>query len=142
MVRLVFSGLFDRWPRLRIITHHVGGIIPMMEGRLGSGMEVLGSRTPPDLSEWSKSSLREKPLYALRRFYADTASFGSRAAIECGLAFFGVDHLLFATDMPFDPEQGPRYIRQTLSALQEMSVPTPERQAILVGNARAIFDLP
>jgi aminocarboxymuconate-semialdehyde decarboxylase len=142
MVRLVFSGLFDRCPRLRILTHHVGGMIPMMEGRLGSGMEVLGSRTPPEFSEWSTSSLREQPLYALRRFYADTASFGSRAAIECGMAFFGIEHMLFATDMPFDPEQGPRYIRQTLSALQEMSIPTPQRQAILIGNARAILELP
>ncbi len=34
MARLVFAGLFDRWPNLTIITHHCGGMIPMMEGRI------------------------------------------------------------------------------------------------------------
>jgi len=43
-------------------------------------------------------------------FYADTATFGARAAMECGLDFFGSDHVLFASDMPFDPEKGSAYI--------------------------------
>ena len=139
MLRLAMGGLFQRWPRLRIITHHLGGLIPMMEGRLSSGMELLGSRTPVGLEEWARTSLQEPVVDALRRFYADTASFGSRSAIECGAAFFGIDHLLFATDMPFDPEQGPRYIQDTLQAISQMCIPNAEREAILIGNARALL---
>ncbi|MGE3155293.1 MAG: amidohydrolase family protein, partial [Xanthobacteraceae bacterium] len=45
MVRLVFSGLFDRYPGLKIITHHLGGMIPYYDGRIGPGLQVLGSRT-------------------------------------------------------------------------------------------------
>ena len=46
MARLVFSGVFDRHPGLKIVTHHLGGgMIPFFDGRIGAGMEVLGSRT-------------------------------------------------------------------------------------------------
>ena len=141
MGRLVFSGLFDRYPDLAIITHHVGGMIPMMGGRIESGLSLLGTRNPPHLAEASHTDLKEPPVQAFRRFYADTASFGSREAIECGLAFFGIDQLLFGTDMPFDPEQGPGYIRETLRVIGEMDLTPQERQAILSGNARRLLNL-
>src|SRR5262249_34036849 len=41
MVRMVFSGLFDRYPKLKIITHHLGGMIPYYDGRVGPGLKVL-----------------------------------------------------------------------------------------------------
>lgn len=135
MVRLVFAGLFDRWPGLVVITHHVGGMIPMMEGRMDSGMELLGTRTPKEHAEAVRHQLRMKPVEALRRFYADTASFGSAIAIEAGKQFFGLEQLMFATDMPFDPEGGPGYIRGTLKALDTMKLSEQQRRAILNGNA-------
>ena len=141
MGRLVFAGVFDRWPNLKIITHHVGGMIPMMEGRLGSGLDLLGTRTPPQHAQAVHTPLRERPLDAFRRFYADTASFGSRAAIECGAAFFGADRLVFASDMPFDPEQGPGYIRETLRAISEMNLSNNDRSSILSGTARTLLKL-
>jgi predicted TIM-barrel fold metal-dependent hydrolase len=135
MGRLVFSGLFDRCPDLAIITHHVGGMIPMMEGRIGSGLDLLGTRVLPGYEQAVKTSLKQRPLEAFRKFYADTASFGSRAAIECGKAFFGIDRLLFATDMPFDPEQGPGYIRETFRAIDGMALSADQREAILFRSA-------
>jgi CubicO group peptidase (beta-lactamase class C family) len=45
MARLVFSGLFDRHPGLKIITHHMGAMIPFCAGRVGGGLDQLGSRT-------------------------------------------------------------------------------------------------
>ncbi|MEO2048382.1 MAG: amidohydrolase family protein [Pirellulales bacterium] len=141
MVRLAMSGIFDRYPNLKIIAHHVGGFLPMLEGRLGPGMELLGTRNPPGTEDCVNTPLQESVLLACKRFYADTASFGSQAAIEAGQAFFGPDHLLFATDMPFDPGQGPDYIRSTLKAIESMNLSDKERQAILTENARCIFRL-
>ncbi|MCH7990704.1 MAG: amidohydrolase family protein, partial [Planctomycetes bacterium] len=77
MARLVFAGLFDRWPGLAVITHHCGGMIPMMEGRIESGLQLLGTRNPPHLADAVKTDLKERPIDAFRRFHADTASFGS-----------------------------------------------------------------
>lgn len=141
MARLVFAGLFDRWPELTVITHHCGGMIPMMEGRIESGLQLLGTRNPPHLSDAVKTDLKERPIDAFRRFHADTASFGSRAAIECGTSFFGLDRMLFATDSPFDPEQGPGYIRETLRAINEMNLTEDQRTAILSGNAERLLNL-
>ena len=45
MVRMVFNGLLDRYPNLKIVTHHLGGMIPYYDGRIGPGLQVLGSRT-------------------------------------------------------------------------------------------------
>lgn len=139
MARLVFAGLFDRWPDLAIVTHHVGGTIPMLAGRFDAGMELLGTRNPPEHAGAVETLLKEKPLAALKRFFADTASFGSQATIECGLGFFGPEKLLFGTDMPFDPEGGPGFIQDTLRALEAMPLSRADRTAILSGNIERLL---
>jgi aminocarboxymuconate-semialdehyde decarboxylase len=141
MYRLAFTGVFDRWPDLKIITHHAGGMIPMVEGRLDSGMSAYGTRTPPELNERKNTPLKGKPLDAFRKFYADTATFGSRAGIECAVSFFGIDRVLFASDSPFDPEQGAERIRITLQAIDGMNLADDERTMILSGNAKRLFHL-
>ena len=45
MARMVFAGLFDRFPALKIITHHMGAMAPYFEGRVGPGWDQLGART-------------------------------------------------------------------------------------------------
>jgi predicted TIM-barrel fold metal-dependent hydrolase len=45
MQRLVFSGLFDRLPGIRVVAHHLGAMIPYFEGRIGYGLDQLGART-------------------------------------------------------------------------------------------------
>ncbi len=141
LIRLALSGIFDRHPNLNIIAHHVGGYLPMLSGRLGPGMELLGTRNPPEAADYVQTPLQEPLLQACERFHADTASFGSQAAIECGKTFFGAEQLLFATDMPFDPQRGPGYIRSTLAAIQAMNLTDNERQLMLSGNARRLFHL-
>ncbi len=104
MSRLVFAGLFDRHPKLKIVTHHLGGgMIPYFDGRIGPGMDVLGSRTIDE--DYSKvlSSLKRPHLEYFREFYADTAMFGGKNGLPCGIEFFGADHVVFATDAPLGP---------------------------------------
>lgn len=99
--RLVFAGVFDRWPTLKIITHHAGGTLPMMRGRIEQGLQLLGTRYAPEHAHAAETSLQEEPLHAFQRFYADTATFGSQEAIMCAASFFGETQLLFASDFPF-----------------------------------------
>ena len=100
MSRLVFSGIFDRYPNLKIITHHMGGMIPYFEGRVGPGWDQLGSRTSDrDYTKLLKE-LKKRPLDYFKMFYADTATFGAYDPTVCGLRFFGVDNVLFASDAP------------------------------------------
>jgi len=61
--------------------------------------------------------------------------------MECGLDFFGADHVLFASDMPFDPEKGSAYIRWTIDILDKLPITPAQRSAIYEGNARKLMKL-
>lgn len=141
MARLVFAGIFDRFPDMAIVTHHAGGVVPMLEGRLAAGLDQLGTRTPPG-SEWATdTTLKMRPIDAFRKFYADTASFGSKATIACGMEFFGVDRMMFASDMPFGPESGEKNLRDTLAAADALQLQPEQKKAVLHGNAERVFQL-
>jgi aminocarboxymuconate-semialdehyde decarboxylase len=60
--------------------------------------------------------------------------FGSRPATECGLAFYGVDHVVFASDSPFDPEKGPGYIRETIKIVDALPLSQEDRDKIYYKN--------
>jgi predicted TIM-barrel fold metal-dependent hydrolase len=141
MAHMVFSGLFDRHPDLKIITHHLGGMIPYFEGRVGPGWDQLGTRTSDEDYTLLLKKLKKRPLDYFRLFYADTALFGARQATICGLKFFGVDRVLFASDSPFDPEKGSAYIRSTIEIIDSLEIKAGERQAIYEGNARRLLKL-
>jgi predicted TIM-barrel fold metal-dependent hydrolase len=140
MARIVFAGLFDKHPGLKIITHHMGGMVPYFEGRVGHGWDQLGTRTSDvDYTERLRT-LRRRPIDYFRLFYADTALFGAAAATACGLSFFGVDRVLFASDMPFEPQPGV-YIRETIDAIDRLSIPEHERARIYAGNTESLLRL-
>jgi aminocarboxymuconate-semialdehyde decarboxylase len=141
MARMVFSGMFDKYPGLTVITHHAGGMIPYFEGRVGPGWDQMGKRTSDrDLTSVLKA-LKRPHLDYFKEFYADTASFGSRKAIEHAIEFFGEDRVVFASDAPFDPEGGPMYIRETLRILDALDVTEEVRHKLYHGNAEKLLGL-
>lgn len=141
MARMVFSRMFDKFPGLKVITHHAGGMIPYFEGRVGPGWDQMGKRTSDrDLKPVLKA-LKRPHLEYFKEFYADTASFGSRKAIEHAIEFFGEDRVMFASDAPFDPEGGPMYIRETLRILDALDVSEEVRNKIYHGNAEKLLGL-
>jgi uncharacterized protein len=122
-----------------VLTHHGGSMIPFFSGRVGPGWDQLGARTPPDRRhEVEGPPLSRRPLDYFRMFYADTAVFGAEHALRCCIDFFGVDHVLFASDSPFDPEKGPAYIRETIANIEALGLSDAERAQIYEGNARSV----
>jgi aminocarboxymuconate-semialdehyde decarboxylase len=85
--------------------------------------------------------MKKRPLEFFKMFYGDTSVNGSGSAIRCGLDFFGVDHVLFGTDCPFDPEGGPLFIRETIKALDKMALKPGDRRKIYFGNAMNMLRL-
>ena len=134
MVRLAFCGLFDRYPNLNIITHHLGGMIPFYDGRIGPGLDVLGQRTIDE--DYSKilPALKRPHLDYMRDFYADTAMFGGGPhALRCGLEFFGADKVVFATDTPLGP------IKPAIDALNALGMSAVDRRKVFSGNAEKLL---
>jgi predicted TIM-barrel fold metal-dependent hydrolase len=140
MQRLVFSRLFDRLPDIKIVTHHLGAMIPYFEGRIGPGLDQFGSRTADEDYEGLRKSLPKRPFDYFKMFWADTAVFGSRAATECGLKFFGFDQVVFASDAPFDPEGGSMYIRETIKILDTLEISDTNRRKLYQENAERLFN--
>lgn len=139
MARLVFSKTIDRNPGLKLIVHHFGGIVPILEGRVGPGWDQIGARTSDEDYQALKRSLKKRPLdYFKQDFYADTAVFGADAATVCGLAFYPTDQVLFASDCPFDPEKGTGYIRETLRILDGLDLSQEARDKIYFKNLEAL----
>jgi aminocarboxymuconate-semialdehyde decarboxylase len=137
--RLVMSKIMDENPNLKIILHHFGGIIPMLEGRIGPGWDQLGARTSDEDYVSLRKSLKQRPLdYFKQDFWCDTATFGGKGAMLCGLDFYPEDKILFASDCPFDPEKGTGYIRVTLDILDGLNLPKPLREKIDYKNLEAL----
>jgi predicted TIM-barrel fold metal-dependent hydrolase len=141
MARIVFEGLFDRLPNLKVVTHHMGAMAPYFEGRLGPGMDQLGARTSDEDLTAVLKRLKRRPLDYFKMFYADTALFGAYDATVCGLKFFGPDMVLFASDSPFDPERGPMYIRETIGIIDRLPLTPAEREQVYSGNAIRLLKL-
>ena len=135
LARLVFSKIMQDYPDLRIISHHAGGMVSFFEGRVGPGWDQLGARTSAEDYSLLLNELDQRPVDYFRKFYADTATFGSRAALVCAIEFFGIDNILFASDAPFDPEKGPMYIRETIRAIDSLDINSSDREKIYSGNA-------
>ncbi len=135
MTRLVFSGIFDKFPDLKIITHHAGGMIPYYAGRIAGFIEHNEMRLG------FKHKLTKKPLEYYRMFYNDTAIYKNTPALMCCRAFFGTERMLFGSDMPYDSQIGLRQTRETIEAIEEMEISAEEKRLIFEGNAVKLLRL-
>ncbi|HEY6361425.1 MAG TPA: amidohydrolase family protein [Vicinamibacterales bacterium] len=138
MTRLVFSGIFDRHPGVTIVTHHLGGFAPYASERIREGydkyLKAARARDEPVM-------LKRHPHDYFHDFYADTITIGSVPALACGLQFFGVDRVMFATDMPFDLHGGLKYVEVALAAMEKLDASPEDKAKIFEHNARRLFRL-
>jgi predicted TIM-barrel fold metal-dependent hydrolase len=138
MTRLVFSGIFEKYPNLKIITHHSGAMVPFLEQRISVSYDNAEMRLGASYTK----GLTKSPLDYFRMFYADTAIGGSTPGLMCAYAFFGAKQILFGTDMPYDNQIGYRSITRTIESIERMDIPPEDREAIFVGNAKELLRLP
>jgi predicted TIM-barrel fold metal-dependent hydrolase len=124
--RLVYSGAMERHPNLKVLAHHGAGMVPHFSARLGMG---------PGYRE-VKDTLPLPPLDYFRRFYADTALFGSPHAVRCVLDVFGPDHVLFGTDMPLGPSNA---VEATIADIESCEASEERRVAVFAGNAARLL---
>jgi uncharacterized protein len=142
MARIVFSGVLERYPDLKMLIHHGGSMVPHFAGRVGPGWDQLGARTPEaQKADIEGYPLSKRPIEYFSMMYADTALFGAAHALKCTVDFYGVDHVLFASDSPYDPEKGPGYIRSTIKNIQEIGLSEAEQDAIFRRNVSELLGL-
>ena len=125
--KLVFSGVAERYPRIRWVLSHLGGTIPYLAERLDRGFEAFSD---------CRAHIARPPSEYLKRFYYDTVNFDPNA-LALAVKFAGADHVLAGSDYPHQIGSIDR-MKQSLEALEV----TPEqRSAILGGNAARLYAL-
>ncbi|MPZ37236.1 MAG: amidohydrolase family protein [Rhizobiales bacterium] len=140
MTRLIYSGIFDEMPTLKIISHHMGGMIPYFGGKIKLGFRQIFFGTPEQNPIAQECGLKKPPIEYFKMLYADTA-LGEEAPTRCGHAFFGTGSCLFATDAPFDAEQGRGLIANSLRAVEALEISRTEHEQIFSGNAKRLLRL-
>ena len=135
MLRLVYSGLFDRHPGIKIITHHCGGIIPYHEGRLDHAFANLGRRGTDEDYLSIKTALKRPFVDYFKMFYGDTAMHGAVNPVRCGLDFFGPRNVVYASDSPFSQ------IRKNIDAIYRLDISEETRRMIFCGNAERLMKM-
>jgi len=141
VTRLIYSGIYDELPDLKIVTHHMGGMVPYYAGKIGLGFSQIffGETNRNPAAE--QAGLKLKPVEYYKKLYADTALNGNIAATRCGHAFFDTAHCLFATDAPFDAEQGKFLIGGTMEAVGALEVSAADLARVRADNARQLLRL-
>lgn len=141
MARIVFSGMFDRLPDLKIIAHHWGAYIPHAEGRITWHWGPRRSQDATHKYGPLQDNLKRPVIDYFKMFHADTAMFGAGPASQAGLDFFGADKSLFASDCPFDLEGGAKLIGDTIAVVDSLQCTDADRELIYRGNARKLLGL-
>ena len=142
MARIVFSGVLERYPALKLLIHHAGAMVPHFAGRVGPGWDQLGMRTPEDRAEdVTGYPLTKRPVEYFKMMYADTALFGAAHALRCSIDFYGVDHILFGSDSPYGPPGHGGYLKPTVDNIEGIDLTDDERDAIYQGNVTKLLGL-
>jgi aminocarboxymuconate-semialdehyde decarboxylase len=143
MARLVYGGVFERFPNIKFVTHHMGGMIPYFASRIAAFAETSAEEYAKlGLGGEAGPKLTGSALDHFRHFYNDCISNGSPEAVTVAVNFFGADHVLFGTDFPFGPDNGERWPLDELRTIKTMPMSEDDRARILYRNAQNLMKLP
>ncbi|MCA1553250.1 MAG: amidohydrolase family protein [Chloroflexi bacterium] len=121
---IILSGLLERFPTLKILLAHGGGVLPAIIGRMDHGYAM---RAEP------RAKIPQTPSTYFKRLHFDTLTH-SAELLQHLIGVVGADHILLGSDYPFDMgTEQPREIVEGLDLTRE------KRDAILGGNASKLL---
>lgn len=124
-LRLVFNGLFDRFPGARLILGHLGETLPFLLWRFDSRAKLYGLK------------LRKRPSdYIRENILVTTSGMFSAEPLHCTIDALGVGHVMFSADYPFEA------IEEAGTFMDTVSLADDVRAAIACGNAERVFNFP
>ena len=123
---LLFAGVFERYPNIKVYLSHGGGFLPYQQHRFIHGW---GER------EESKKNLKVSPKASLDRILYDTILHG-RKPLEFLIGLVGAERVLLGSDYPFDMGQ-----YDSVDLINSMSISEEEKRKVLVDNARRLLNI-
>ena len=127
--RIFRGGVLERHPDIKIVTHHLGTLIPLMAGRINGFVLGQGKNGAPP------APLKKTPFEYLKMFYVDTAEGMWKPAMDLAYGFYGTSHMLFGTDYPWGDT--PKIIEN----IKALNITEEEKRMILGENATKLFKI-
>ena len=129
ILRMVFNGVFERHPRLKVIIGHMGETIPYCLKRIDEGYECRRL--------WEQGKITNPPYYYLKRnLYIATSGGFQPETMACAIEALGIDKILFGTDYPHFPTES------AVCQLEACRLTKEELEKICYKNAQRLFALP
>lgn len=127
--RLIFAGVLEKYPELKLILAHLGSTLPYILARLDIESSLLKQFVPS-----YRLPIERRPSEYFKKVYVDTVSH-HRPAYLCAHATCGPGKILLGSDYPYS------LWRNTVKAIEELEIPEEDKERIFSGNARSIFKL-
>lgn len=126
-LRMIMSGVFERFPKLRAILGHLGETIPYTLGRV----DISYNKEPEILPQ-----LKKKPSeYFLENFYVDTSGVGSEPSLMCAYESLHHERIIFASDYPFGS------VERELELVRNSRIPELEQRKIFGQNGAKLLGI-
>jgi aminocarboxymuconate-semialdehyde decarboxylase len=127
LARLIFGGILQKYPSLRILAAHGGGVLPYLAGRLDASWN-----SDADV----KNRLIQPPSQFIQKLYLDALVYAA-PALQAAYRLVGAEHLMFGTDQPFSVSDPEKNIQMLQAEIPEKT----EFEAIMQNNAAAFFSV-
>jgi aminocarboxymuconate-semialdehyde decarboxylase len=133
MTRFIFTGGFEKFPKLKMVCAHVGGALPMLPGRYGFGYEL---RNDDSFGPWDPDVMTRPPASYMKQLYFDTVCYHS-PAVQCAIDTVGVDHVVFGSDSPPVPIP----LVRAVDTVKQLKISEEDKRRIFGGNAAKLLGL-
>jgi 2,3-dihydroxybenzoate decarboxylase len=127
-LRLLFSGLFDRFPELTIILGHMGETLPYFASRIDSRYALLSGPIKPALQKQPSDYFRSNLVIT-------TTGVLQSSALECALNVLGEDRVMFSVDYPYEDAQ------QAAAWIEQAPLTEAQREKLCWKNAAHVLRL-
>jgi aminocarboxymuconate-semialdehyde decarboxylase len=125
--KLVFSGVVERFPRIKWVLGHLGGAIPYLAERLDRGYGIFRS---------CRENISKPPSEYLKDFYYDTVNFDPKA-LKFAIEFAGSDHLLAGSDFPHQIGS----LEKMIQSIDALDISAEDKEKISGQNAARLLKL-
>jgi aminocarboxymuconate-semialdehyde decarboxylase len=133
LTRFIFTGGFERFPKLKLVCAHVGGALPMLPGRYGFGYEL---RKDSSFGPWEPDVMTRPPASYIAQLYLDTVSLHP-PAVQCAIDTVGVDHVVYGSDFPPVPIP----LKRSVDVVQQLKISNQDKEKVLGGTAAKLLGL-
>ncbi len=127
ILRLVFSGIFEKLPGLKIVASHTGGVIPQLRGRI-----EIGYNSYPEC----KTNISRPPSNYLKNLWLDTVCYDPDVLMSA-YAFSGADKIMLGTDFPHQISD----LERSVERIKNLKISEEDKKKILGGNAEKLLKL-